>query len=147
MMKIRFSRHTTHLTILALSTLTVSNAKLSHAAQPRDAIQVDAYFASYVLTSMSSLVPSPYADQASLNNPLGVEQPVSPRSDAMRSVVSQAPSQAATASLTASTKEPASKIVLPQARDFTLTAQMTTDIEQSTEEIAPVKNSLAMVGR
>jgi hypothetical protein len=147
MMKINLSRHTTYLTILTLSTFTVSSAQIGHAAQPRDAIQVDSSFVPYVLSSMSSLVPSPYADPASVNNPLGVEQPVSPRNDAMRSVVSQGPPQLATASLAVSTKEPAPKISLPQAYDFTLTAQMTSCIEQSPEEGAPVKNSLAMIGR
>jgi hypothetical protein len=147
MMKIEFPRLATHLTVLALSTLTVSNAKFGHAAQPIDAIQVDAYFIPRVLTSMSSLVPSPYADPDSLNNPLGVEQTASPRNEAMRSVVSQSPSQPATASLAASTKEPASKITLPQARDFTLTAQMTTSIERPTNQIAPPNNSFAMIGR
>lgn len=148
MMKIDFSRPATYLTVFALATLAVSDCKLGQAAQPADAIQVDAYFVPSLLTPMSPLVPSPYAELASLNNPLGIEQSsTSPRSEAIRSVVSLSPSHAATATLDASAKEPAPKIALPHAGDFTLTAQMTISIEPSIKQIAPVKNSLAMTER
>ncbi len=148
MMKIDFSRPSTYLTILALSSLTVYDCKLVQAAQPADTIQVEAYYVSALLTSISSLVQSPYADPGALNNPLGVEQPAaSPRGEAMRSVVSQSPSHAVTPSLDASAKEPAPKIAPRQTGDFTLSPKLTTSLEQLDKHIAPVKTSFAMIGR
>jgi hypothetical protein len=144
MMKIEIPRPVTCLTVLALTTVTFSDCKWGYAAQPMDAIQVDADFVPYVLAPMLSLVPSPYADPASLNNPLGVDQWVTPRSDAMRAVVSHNVSHHTTTALDANTNEHAPKIASPPAGDFTLTAQITTSIEQSTKEVSPWKNSFVM---
>lgn len=150
----------THLT-LTFATLAFTNGHLSHAeeanthASSRTAslrvMKIDPHMLPALLPPMSKLVSSPYSDVSAIDNPLGVEQRVSTKSDVMRAVISRQESTSPTTpsleeSFNAESASP--KIRLPRASDFMLTSPLSFQVEQPAK-LGSIGDgrSLVMTGR